>query len=215
MLINLRDLKPSDIVTEKDLFASMGDEASTIQTELANYKVLFWLDGWDEVDESYKTSSVFSRLLTGEAFPSATVVISTRPSSTVSLKRYKFTNVFKLKGFTKSQIKAFADDYFSNQSCDQNMSNVFMHELHHTHGLAHLAEVPLNLSIILKVYLEKSKLPNTLTEIYRSILLVTLQHHKEKNNIDITMPIKDSEDLPAEMFKILQGLEKIAYDCFC
>ena len=92
VLVHLRDQKPDNIRGEKDLFASMGDNAPATQAALADCdsknKVRFWLDGWDEIHDSYKKDSVFTRLLTGDSFPRATVVVTTRSSATISLKSY-------------------------------------------------------------------------------------------------------------------------------
>ena len=64
VLVHLRDQKPDNIRGEKDLFASMGDNAPATQAALADCdsknKVLFWLDGWDEIHDSYKKDSVFT-----------------------------------------------------------------------------------------------------------------------------------------------------------
>ena len=219
VLVHLRDQKPDNIHSEKDLFASMGDNAPATQKALADCdsknKVLFWLDGWDEIHDSYKKDSVFTRLLTGDSFPRATVVVTTRPSATISLKSYKFSHRFKIKGFSESQIKAFVDKYFSEGLCDELLSELFMQQLHSVHSLPQLAEVPLNLSILLKLFYEQHRLPKTSTEIYHNIVLVVLQYHKEKAYDDHT-PIKlwDDFNLPKEMREILHGLEKYAYDCF-
>jgi len=213
ILIHLREQKPDYVVSPIDLFADMGIDAYAKLAMDQKNTVLFWLDGWDEIHDSYKKHSVFTKLLAGDAFPCATVVVTTRPSATTSLKNYRFSQKFKLKGFSESQIKDFVKDYFSKHLCDEILSELFMQQLRCVRSLTQLAEVPLHLSILLKVFFDKFNLPNTLTEIYHNVLLVVLQYHKEKTYGD-ERPIKDLDDLPNEMLEMLHGLEKYAYDCY-
>jgi len=222
VLVHLRELEPHRIASQEDLFDNTGVDKCIIHTELATDRknlVLFWLEGWDELHDDYKKHSVFTQLLTGEAFPRATVVVTTRPSAFINLKHYLFSDKYKLKGFSESQIKLFVDDYFSQlpQFSGEMWSVLFMQKLKSVRGLAQLAEVPLSLSILLKLFLDlRFKFPNTLTDIYYNILMLILQYHKEKTySCDEYMkPIKNLYDLPKEMLEILQGLQKQAYDCF-
>ena len=218
VLIHLRDQEPNHLHSVEDLFAGTGIDKFLTCKELAKKDtVLFWLDGWGELHNSYKKNSLFTRLLAGIAFPCATVVVASRPSATISLKKYcTFTHKYKLKGFSEPQIKAFVDDYFSRLQRNKERPE-FMQKLKSIRGLAQLAEVPLNLSILTKVFLDmRFKFPNTLTEIYNIIILVVLQYHKEKVDSfdDYTKPIIDLDDLPPKMLDILHGLEKHAFDRF-
>ena len=217
VLVHLRDQGPGQVASLEDLFADTGVDKSITYKRLAkNHKntVLFWLDGWDEIHNSYKKNSAFTRLLDGKSLSCATVVVTTRPSATPSLKNYAFTHKYKLKGFSESQIKVFVDTYFSRYETGPVS---FMQKLKSVHGLAQLAEVPLNLSILLRLFLDKRfKFPNTLTDIYSNIFMVILQYHKEKTESfdEYTKPIKHLDDLPERMLEILRGLEKQAYEWF-
>ena len=162
VLVCLRDQNPGTIKEPKDLFINVGKTASAIDTELSaqpKKRVLFWLEGWDELHDSYKVQSVFTQLLTGEVFPQAVVVVSTRPLATASLNNYKFVRKFNLVGFDKSQVEKCARDYFFNYYHDHTDLDLtlfnFMNQLDSVHGLAQLAKVPLNLAIILKLFVQK------------------------------------------------------------
>lgn len=154
-LIHLYKVKSHSMESQMELFTFLGvTNASATQTELATnreYKVLFWLEGWDELHDSYQKHSVFTELLIGNAFPRATVVLSTKPSATGSLKMYRFLHKYKLVGFNKGQIETFVSDYFARRS--SGSSEEFMKQLNNTHSLAQLAMVPLNLSILLRLFL--------------------------------------------------------------
>ena len=56
--------------------------------------ILIWLEGWDELDESFAQGSILIHLLHGKVLPLADIAITTRPSSTRSLKRFTFTHKF-------------------------------------------------------------------------------------------------------------------------
>ena len=222
VLICLRDQKPGAINEPKDLFINVGKTASDIHTELSSHptkRVLFWLEGWDELHDGYKVQSVFTQLLTGEVFPQAVVVVSTRPLATASLHSLKFVRKFNLVGFDKSQIEKCAHDYFFNYYHDHTGLDLtfskFMDQLESVHALAQLAEVPLNLAIILKLFVHNKTLPTTLTSVYTNIVLVILQHHKNRNYKDRkAITSLDDVHMPSTMTMILRGLEKHAYDTF-
>ncbi|XP_065894819.1 NACHT, LRR and PYD domains-containing protein 3-like isoform X2 [Dysidea avara] len=220
VLIRLRDQKPGAISEPKDLFINVGKTAIDIHTELSSHptkRVLFWLEGWDELHDGYKVQSVFTQLLTGEVFPQAVVVVSTRPLATANLNSLKFVRKFNLVGFDKSQIKKCAHDYFFNYYHDHtdldSTFSKFMEQLESVHALAQLAEVPLNLAIILKLFVHNKMLPTTLTSVYTNIVLVILQYHKNRNYLHRkAITSVDDVHIPPDMKIILRGLEKHAYD---
>jgi len=222
ILVCLRDQRPGDVTNPKDLFASMGDTAGSVYTELQaihyTKKVLIWLEGWDELHYSYKDHSIFTQLLTGKLFPKAAVVVSTRSSAIASLSRHNFFRRFKLVGFDKRQIELCAHNYFTNCYQHQNDFELayskFMAQVSSIHGLLQLAEVPLNLSILLELFVVDNNLPNNLTEIYEKVVLIILQHHKNKNYKDknpLTSLTEDSQ-MPADMKTMLDGLGEHAYN---
>ena len=220
ILVRLRDQRLGDITNPKDLFATMGDIAGSLYTELQaihyTRNVLFWLEGWDELHDSYKVRSIFTQLLTGELFPNAAVVVSTRSSATASLSHHNFVRRFKLVGFNKQQVELCARGYFTNYYPHQNDFELayakFMAQLRSIHGLSQLAEVPLNLSFLLELFVDDNNLPNNLTEIYEKIVLMILQHHKNKHyNRYALTSLTDDDQMPADMNTILHGLGEHAY----
>ena len=221
VLVCLREQKERyvDIQSLKYLFGNTGINEAKIFEELNDTghkgKVLFLLDGWDEMHDSFKKRSVFTKLLSGELLPhpSFTVVVTTRPSATINLNRHCiFSSKYRLKGFCEPQIKLFVEDYLEKHAMLHDEIR-FMQVLKGTHGLEQLAEVPLNLSILLKLFChQRSEFPSTLTEIYSYILLAVVQCHKKMSDSYTTF--KDLSDLPENMLKILHGLEKAAFELF-
>ena len=76
-----------------------------------------------------------------------------------------------------------------------------------------LAEVPLYLAILVKLFKAKKKLPEKLTDICSELLMICLQHHKEKVLKDYR-PITSFDDLPTDhdMQRIFYCMQKCAYD---
>ena len=223
ILINLRDVKPGTVLTPKDLFATMEGMAEDIYTKILKHndiELLIWLEGWDELDNTYLGQSVFTDLLSNRILPQATVVVSTRPSATASMKQYQFTHTFKLQGFDKQQIEHCVKEYFSthHQSDDAcSLSKSFLTKIRTVHCLLELAEVPLNLAILLRIFeVDNMTLPSTLTRLYHDILLVILQYHKERHYPTDKKSIKSLDDLclPSRMREILAGMEKLSYTYF-
>ena len=152
ILLQLRDIKPSTINDPAEhLFSNMGKLKHQIYAEMVTKHgsdVLFWLEGWDELHDDLKFQPVFKELLNGQLFPRATVVVSTRPAATGSLKEFHdFTHKFKLVGFRPKQIEEYVQYY-----CTSNQAEKLMEQLKYVPCLAQLAEVPLNLAILIKLF---------------------------------------------------------------
>ena len=213
ILLQLRDIKPSTINnTAEHLFFNMGKLKHQIYADLVaklGSGVLFWLEGWDELHDDLKFQSVFTELLSGHLFPQATVVVSTRPAATGSLRKfYDFTHKFKLVGFKPKQIEEYVQYYCTSL----NQAEKFMEQLKYVPCLAQLAEVPLNLAILIKLLKKANQdLPNTLTEIFYSYLMNALQHHKDKSSRGRRL-LNSTTSLPSEMQKIFNVLTKYAFE---
>ena len=173
-----------------------------------------WLEGWDELLDIYKSNSVFSDLVSGTLLPEATIVVTTRPSAIGSLEDGHITRRIEILGFTKEQMNEYVDRSFAcnNENVPTTESEDFKMELERVPNLLTLAYIPLSLCILVHVFkLCHRKLPNTLTEVYLSFLLITLQRHKEKTTGSKKRPIMSLEKLPPDLRHILIALQKLAY----
>ena len=173
-----------------------------------------WLEGWDELCDSHKSNSVFSDLISGTLLPEATIVVTTRPSATGSLEDGYITRRIEILGFTEEQMNEYVDRSFSynNENVPTSESKNFTMELKRVPNLLTLAYIPLSLCILVHVFKSsKCQLPSTLTEVYLSFLLITLQRHKEKTTGSKKRPITSLEKLPPDLHRILIALQKLAY----
>ena len=219
ILLRLREIKPSMINNPEDLFSIMGKTKDEIRSEMAEScgsYVLFWLEGWDELDDELKFNPVLTNLIRGELFPRATIVVSTRPSATSSLKEFlsNSTYRFKLVGFIQKQMKEYVQYYCASEP-DPSMAETFMAQLEHVPCWAQLAEVPLNLAILLELFKksnqESQDLPTTYTELFYDFVMNILQHHTEKKFRGRQL-LNSVENLPPEMQKKFNAVIKYAFE---
>ena len=214
ILVELRELKPGTDISLESLFGMKGQSLSSdICTEVLKMhgnRFFIWLEGWDELDTELIDNSVLKGLLFGSILPQATIVVTTRPSATRTLKRYNFTHKFKLIGFKAEDIKKYVNRYCTTQS---DVAKTFMDNLNIVPGLVVLAEVPLYLAILVKLFKAQKKLPEKLTDICSELLMICLQHHKEKVLINKDyQPISSFDDLPSDMQRIFYCMQKCAYE---
>ena len=221
ILVELRYLKPGDISVET-LLAAVGPPVSNgICNEIFRTHgsgILIWLEGWDELDDRLVRSSGFHNLLHGKMLPQLSIVITTRPTATRTLKRFKFTHKFKIIGFVQEQVEKYVDRYCT----DDHKAEDFMIHLNYIPGLIYLAEVPLYLAILVKLFKTTSELlPRRLTDIFSDFLMVCLQHHKEKV-LEDDQPIESFDRLPStddyysynNMQTTFYSMQKCAYERF-
>lgn len=211
ILVQLKNIKPGMVNKPEDLFSVMGASKEQIYSQMVNElgsHVFFWLEGWDELENSSK-QPVFTDLLSGQLLPEATVFVSTRPSATDNLLEFSsnYTHKFKLVGFIDEQIKEYVQHYCVNEP------KRFMEQLNTIPCLAQLAEIPLNLAFLLNIFRKNStnqELPNTFTKIFHNYLLNTLQYHKHRTSRSRQL-ISKIEDLPPEMQNMFNAVAKYAF----
>ena len=214
ILVQLRTIKSMNI-SVKTLLTAMGqpvnDKIRTKVSDTNGKGILIWLEGWDELDDKLIKNRAFDNLLTAKMFPLATIVITTRPSATRSLKRYNdyFTHKFKVIGFVKKQRMKYVTRYFASD----NLAESFKIYLKAIPGLTYLAEIPLFLAILVKLFKSnrQTPLPRKLTDVCSTFLMACLQHHKEKVLGD-NQPINSFDELPTDMKKLFHSMQKCAYE---
>ena len=176
---------------------------------------MIWLDGWDELDNNLVQNIGFDNLLKGMMLSLATVVITTRPSATRSLKKYTFTQKFKIIGFVQDQIIKYVTHYCADHDKQLNLAEAFMIHLKTIPGLVHLARVPLYLAILVNLFMydRNRQFPRKLIDVCRDFLLACLQRYKHKKLQD-NQPITTFDRLPPKMLQIFHSMQQCAYKRF-
>ena len=187
MLLKMRDQSIQKATDISDLFKHPDPELRTAVCkdvlERNGKSVLILLEGYDELPPDLQERSIFSALIEGKELPKATILVTSRTSSSdivyTKCKTTKFQHI-EVVGFTGEQIES----YIKNTVADEKVLEAFRHYLKkypHIHGLMY---IPLNCGIILDVFISSSDdedPPTTQTELYtvltKTILCRYLSSH--------------------------------------
>jgi len=176
--------------------------------------ILFILEGWDELPEVRRHSSLFTHLISGDLFPEAVIVITSRPSAIRSLSFKAVNRRIEILGFTEQQVKKIIDHYFINLNRENELkiAECFCSELRRLPLLQCFVFVPINLSIALYIFsTSKGQLPNTFTDMYKNLVLIQLRRYQAKISCGIAS-IENLDNLPYCVGDMLLRLGKLAYD---
>ena len=178
VLVKLREGVMRKAKTLANLLISQEDERTTV--EIAEYlkqtngkNVLVILEGLDELPISLLTRrSIFTKLLSGTLLPSATILVTSRPSATVELWnkwKCRISRHIEVLGFSKDNIA----EYISTNVDDDKHKN-FERYLSINPHIRSLMYVPINCTIVIAVYKDclnyDKPHPKTVTELYTCLV---------------------------------------------
>ena len=175
--------------------------------------VLIILEGWDHLLPKQQRDTLFTDLVKGHQLFKATIAITGRPASCVSLPYQFIDRKIKIFGFTERQVNEYIDTCCKDDPNGTELKKKFQSQLSHLQ--CQVICIPVNLCIIVNI-LKKSyqdiKSSLVATELYKMFLLYLLSRHQEKAHggyRKIKQLTRDS--LGIEMFIMLQNLAKMAY----
>ena len=180
--------------------------------------VLFLLEGYDELPGQLREQhdSVFSDFISGRSLPRATVLVTSRPSATGNLRLMqcqRMTQHIEILGFTKKQLQFYLKSCMS----ETEVLAKLQHYLKLRPQIQAAMYIPLNAAIVVRVYQESDELPETMTELYKSLGKSILIRYQLGGSGSSSVPrgIKDFSDLPKQTLEQFLGLCKLAYDGIC
>ena len=184
------------------------------------HRVLFVLDGWDELRPSCRLpDSFFPKLIRGEILPECSIIVTSRPSAIdENIKRHSANRLIEILGFTEEQVKQYIYSYFKD---DEGAAQKLIKDLEAYPNVASTCYVAVNLTIVCYVYwASELQLPSTLTEVYKQFVLHTVKRHF-KIKVDDTEHTTDVESLDCVQMlsdfgdsvnRTLQGLGQLALE---
>ena len=189
-------------------------------SETHGRKLLFVLDGFDEVSHSFHETSVIKSILCRQLLPECTIVLTTRPSAKHTLESVCQPQVDKhveIIGFTEEGRVRYIVRVFNKEL--ELQVNVFKY-IFPVPNVLSMMYIPLNCAIIAQMYYESQQsshhlaIPRTRTQLYKALthsLLVRHMKMKESNHeySDMLPEGLNKEDM--EKFKILA---KFAFDSY-
>ena len=184
--VTLRSLPKDQELTLEDLiFTSVGDadiveEIAASISSCQGQAVLFIFDGFDELSEEMRESSLVRNIIKGHILPQSSFVVTTRPISAESLYQCVDRRV-EISGFGKEEVEKYITEYFasSNPSAGEKLLSALSLRPH----IERLCYVPLLLLMVCYIVSldgDSAELPRTLHQLFEYLIILTLNHNLER-----------------------------------
>ena len=210
----LVDLLPCDATTNmKELLAIIGRGKG----------MLIVCDGFDELPrEQRQEGSVYIDLLKGRLLPEAAIIVTSRPSVSAdlwSLCQHNIHRHLEVIGFTKEDIKRFAESVFSGDILAGFLSYITSNPP--IYGMMY---IPLNAVIVALIYQDSydtdTPFPTTMTQLFDALTRALIRRHLVSTHqvpSDYCMPpslqrTEDISKLPPLVAQQLLQLARVAYE---
>ena len=199
ILLPLRDPEIQAAKSIKDLLFILDEELreevyKEIVKEGGN-RVCFMLEGYDELPQNLRSSTVFSRLT--EKLPQCTLVYTSRPEACDRLRRFA-ANKIEICGFKEEQVDDYIKNSFEKVENGKEKATKLISQVQSNPSVKSILYVPINVAIICHLFLLTLQLPNTLTQLYTLLCLnLILRHINKQSDGNAEVEYLDSlDDLP-------------------
>ena len=214
-LIYLRDPHLQSLATTKELVEYMSDEClsseqiATLTTYLANtegQELCIVMDGFDEYPASLQKNSFIVNIINGRVFSEAIVVITSRPTATVSLHNQVDRRI-DILGLPKEERDKYISEVFYDLPDKKVELDKYLKQQPVINGHCF---VPLHLAILLYLF-QQGSLPETLTEMNESFILHTIYRHLERHGITPCGAVDKLTKVPKSTLNIVYKLSELAF----
>ena len=214
-LLYLRDPPLQSITTTKQLveYMSMGclddEQIITFNKYLLNSKgqqLCIVMDGFDEYPNTLQKNSFIVNIIKGVILPEAMVVITSRPTATVSLHD-QVDRIIDILGLPKEERDKYIALTFRNSPEKKEELNKYLKRKPVINGLCF---VPLHLAVLLYLF-KQGNLPETLTEMNESFILHTIYRHLERYGLTPSDAVDKLENVPKPILDIVYNLSELAF----
>ena len=214
-LLYLRDPRLQSINKIEQLVEYMSKEClnseqtTTITLYLVNTKghqLCIVLDGFDEYPTSLQKSSFIIDIINGVILPEAIVVITSRPTATVSLHD-RVDRRIDILGLPKEEREKYISQTFSNSPERKVELDKYLKQQPVINGLCF---VPLHLAILLYLF-QQGSLPETLTEMNESFILHTIYRHLKRHGQTPSGAVDKLVKVPKSVLDIVYKLSELAF----
>ena len=214
-LLYLRDPHLQSINKIEQLVQYMSNEClnseqiTTITLHLVNTKghqLCIVLDGFDEYPTSLQKSSFIIDIINGVILPEAIVVITSRPTATVSLHD-RVDRRIDILGLPKEERDKYISQTFSNSPESKVELDKYLKQQPVINGLCF---VPLHLAILLYLF-QQDSLPETLTEMNESFILHTIYRHLKRHGQTPSGAVDKLVKVPKSVLDIVYKLSELAF----
>ena len=220
LLLPLRDQLVSSASSLPDLLPLYHPDETVCGSVVQQLKrtrgkgVLIIADGWDELSEEKRSKNSFVyNLLFGRVLPTATTLLTSRPSASAPLHNLPTVNrLVEVVGFTEGNIKQYVESEF--EKCPEKASSL-IEQLENNPVIQSVCSVPLNCAIICYLWHAfESGLPKTLTELYAHLVLNVIFRNMKKKFVHTTLiGLESFDDIPTENQKMFWQTCEFAFNC--
>uniref|UniRef100_A0A1X7TNR7 NACHT domain-containing protein n=1 Tax=Amphimedon queenslandica TaxID=400682 RepID=A0A1X7TNR7_AMPQE len=234
----LRNSKIATATTLTDLFVRQRYEVPMVAEwfEKRNGEgLLIIFDGWDELSEQLRQSSLAASIICKEKLDQCSVIVTSRSYASSSLLEImsNLSRHVQVIGFSKQEISTviiqtlqkdtkLAQELIDNNkhkshftttqsSKDSQLAVKLINDLKVRNDFQSLCYVPLVCSMVILVYCkEGGHLPTTLTQLYENFILQTIRRHVKRHDIN-PRTLGSLSSLPSQLAKPLQEMCQLAY----
>ena len=214
-LLYLRDPQLQSITTTKQLveYMSMGclddEQITTFNKYLVNtqgQQLCIVMDGFDEYPTARQKTSFIVDIINGVVLPEALVVITSRPTATVSLHD-RVDRRIDILGLPKEEREKYISKIFSKSPEKKEALDKYLKQQPVINGLCF---VPLHLAILLYLF-QQGSLPETLTEMNESFILHTIYRHLKRYGQTTSGAVDKLAKVPKPVLDIVYKLSELAF----
>ena len=215
-LLYLRDPQLHSVTTTKELVEYISDEnlsseqTATLSRYLANtegQELCIVMDGFDEYPSSLQKNSFIVKIINGRVLHEAIVVITSRPTATVSLHDQVDRRI-DILGLPKEERDKYISQVFNNLPNKKVELDKYLKQQPVINGLCF---VPLHLAILLYLF-QQGSLPETLTEMNESFIIHTIYRHlKKRHEQTPTDKVDKLAKVPKPVLDIVHKLSELAF----
>ena len=214
-LIYLRDPQLQSITTTKQLVEYMSvrclddEQITTFNKHLINSngrQLCIVMDGFDEYPTSLQKSSFIVDIINSVVLPEAIVVITSRPTATVSLHD-RVDRRIDILGLPKEEREKYIALTFRNSPEKKEELDKYLKQQPVINGLSF---VPLHLAVLLYLF-QQGSLPETLTEMNESFILHTIYRDLKRHKLTPPNPVDKLSMVPKPILDIVNNLSELAF----
>ena len=144
---------------------------------------------------------LFIKILSGQIFPEATVLVTSRPTANHVLSKLHFDRKVEIIGFTEEKIEKYVEQFCVNHEKPDLKPKIWSHIK--SSELKNLCYIPVNCFIVCVTLINclsdqgnDNVLPTTLTKLYQAALAYfCLYHNRNKTNKNYEKVIKKLQQL--------------------
>ena len=213
-LLFLRDPKMQNIKTPEQLIQYVSrkrlndEQLEKCVDQIEELKVGIVMDGFDEYPIKLRKKSFVADIIKGKVFRNCIVVLTSRPTATLSLHDENPDNRrVEILGFAQEE----RDKYISESLDSPEQQKQLQDYLKFQPIINGLVYVPLHLAILLYLFKVQSKLPETLTEMNELFILHTIYRNLARDELTSASVIFSMSDLPKDVSDIVTRLSQLAF----